>query len=152
MWIYMHQIKCTFVVLIYVEGSYFIYAFCIYLCILVSNTISISDEHMSSSPGLIEVRVIFSFCVVFCKSLFVCPFVLCPFSIGYCIVYPSPIYAFSLLRWQYPQAFFHCCVFRIKRYFLPMCNFGRCTYKPIKIPQAFWSDLSWFRIVPQKFP
>ena len=72
----MHQIKCTFVVLIYVEGSYFIYAFCIYLCILVSNTISISDEHMSSSPGFIEVRVIFSFCVVFCKSLFVCPFVL----------------------------------------------------------------------------
>ena len=72
----MHQMKCTFVVLIYVEGSYFIYAFCIYLCILVSNTISISDEHMSSSPGFIEVRVIFSFCVVFCKSLFVCPFVL----------------------------------------------------------------------------
>ena len=150
MWIYLHQMKCTFVVLIYVEGSYFIYAFCIYLCILVSNTISISDEHMSSSPGFIEVRVIFSFCVVFCKSLFVCPFVLFLLDIVLFILlrFTPSHYSVDSIR----KPFFHCCVFRIKRYFLPMYNFGRCTYKPIKIPQAFWSDLSWFRIVPQKFP
>jgi len=63
--------KYTFGELFFVGGSCFIYVICIYLLILVFNTISISDEHTRSSPSFNDVRVIFCFCLVFCKSVFV---------------------------------------------------------------------------------
>ena len=61
----------------------------------VEQELIILPEHLSSPPVVCGVRVVRSlvFHVVFCRSLY-----FCPFSLGHCVVCPS-IYGFLLFLW-----------------------------------------------------